>query len=117
MNKKALISIIHHAGNMSIDTGTVSINATNNLLILITAAGQITGTLLREESEANLEERVADTIFLNVANAVAEHADEDSFILLKDAVLKTASCDITYRYLYVFTDDVIAASIGNSNVE
>lgn len=47
MNKKDLISLVHHAGNMSIETSSGSISSVNNLLILVTAAGQITGTLLK----------------------------------------------------------------------
>lgn len=117
MNKKMLISLVHHAGNMSLETSSGSISSVNNLLILVTAAGQITGTLLQKENDSDPKEQIADAIFLSAANTLANHAGEDSFILLKDATLKTAGCDIAYRYLYVFTDDIIAVTIGNSNVE
>lgn len=120
MDKKALISTIHRIMNASLGNEEVPIKGTNDLLVLITAAGQITGTPLQVSDElhtadkSDLEGYVLDTIFSTASEVFAEHG-EDSFILLKDAVLNTPSGNISYRSLYVFTDDVIAATIANSN--
>lgn len=87
--------------------------------MLITAAGQITGTPLQAGDElkdgSTLEEYVLDNLF-SAAEKVFAEEDDDSFILLKNATLKTPRCDITYSYLYVFTDDIIAATVGTSDV-
>lgn len=119
MDKKALISTIHSIANMSLGNEEVSITATNKLLVLITAAGQITGTPLQMSDELqksdnpNPERYVADTIFSTASKVIAEQGDS-SFIFLKDAVLKTPGQNISYQYLCVFTDDVIAATVTNS---
>ena len=44
MDKKSLLSFIHYVGNSSVQGKNFSIESKNNSLILITAAGQITGT-------------------------------------------------------------------------
>jgi hypothetical protein len=83
-------------------------------LVLITAAGQITGTpLLKADKNNETENFLIDSVFLEAAETYKSISSDDSFILLKDAVLKTSTCDISYRILYVFTDNIIAASIGN----
>lgn len=115
MDKKALIALVRHAGNLSFKEGDFSVSGKNDLLILITAAGQITGTPLEDASTLDINQKVADTIFLAARNEFIESTSEDAFLLLKNATLKTANCDISYSYLYVFTDDIIAATIGSSN--
>lgn len=119
MNKKTLISAIHLATNMSFGNEKISITGTNKLLVLITAAGQITGTPLQTSDElqvtdeSELKGYVAGTILSTASKVIEEHG-ADSFILLKDAVLKAPSYSINYQYLYVFTDDVIAVTVTNS---
>lgn len=115
MDKKALISAIHRVTNTSLGNEKFSISGTNDLLVLITAAGQITGTPLQVIDESSPKAYISDKLFSTVANFFAEKED-DSFLLLKDAVLKTLGYDITYQYLYVFTDDIIAVTVTKSDV-
>ena len=90
------------------------------MLVLITAAGQITGIPLQVDDElqagdkSDLEGYVLDSIFSTASKVFAEHKD-DSFILLKNATLNTLGGNISYQYLYVFTDDIIAVTVANSN--
>lgn len=84
-------------------------------LILVTAAGTIIGTPLLECDESNLESFASDAFFYTIGESCAEKINEESFIVLKDAVLKTGSSDIRYKYLYVFTDDIIAVTIGSTD--
>lgn len=115
MNKKALISFLHKVGNTSFKSEDISISATNDMLILITAAGQITGTPLLKADNPDAKQTITDGIFLETAKTYSNETKEDSFLLLKNAVLQTSSGAVSYRYLYVFTDDIIAATIGNTN--
>ncbi len=122
MDKKALISAIHHVTNMTLSSENLSVTTTNELLVLITAAGQIIGTpwqvghKLQENDKSGLENRLPSEIFLATSKFMAEQG-EDSFILLKDAVLRTSGEKIAYQYLYVFTDDVIAATVTSTYPE
>lgn len=115
MDKKALLNLIYHAGNVSIKKDDFSMNGSNDLLILITAAGQIIGTPLLEPDSSNLNQMATDTLFLNVVQTFKKSFNEESFLLLKNAVVKTTGNDVVYRYLYVFTDDIIAATVADSN--
>lgn len=115
MDKKALLNLIFYAGNTSIQKGDFSLNSENDLLVLITAAGRIIGTPLQEPDSSDINQLATDTLFLNAAKAFKESAKEDDFLLLKDAVLETHGSSDTYRYLYVFTDDIIAATVANSD--
>ena len=116
MNKKFLIYLIHRAANLKMDTEDVSIALDNQSLVLLTAAGQITGTPLEKDtlkSEA-IKEQVLDTLFLESGNVYSSEYNEDDFILLKNVTLITSSGNqLSYGYLYVFTDDIIAASFGS----
>lgn len=47
MDKKALISAIHRISNASLGGKEISVTTTNELLVLVTAAGQIFGTPLQ----------------------------------------------------------------------
>lgn len=115
MDKKALLNLIYHAGNVSIKKDDFSMNGNNDLLVLIIAGGQIIGTPLQTPDSSDLSQMATDTLFLNAAQAFKDSAKEDSFLLLKNAVLRIAGNDVAYRYLYVFTDDIIAATIADSN--
>lgn len=115
MNKKAFIELLHHSGNLQIDIHNASFSADNDLIVLVTAAGQISGTILKNDSSDATEERITDNLFLAIKNSYIENSKELDFILLKNAVLLLNSGkEVRYRYLYVFTDDVIAATVANS---
>lgn len=108
--------MLDRSRNANFGTESSPISLASNTLILITAAGQITGTVLREkDDEADWKGQFSDMMLLTAANVVAEHPGEDSFILLKDAVVINFGKSISYSYLYVFTDDIIAVTIGNMN--
>lgn len=113
MDKKSLLSFIHYVGNSSVQEKNFSIESKNNSLILITAAGQITGTFLLESNSSDSKEQMTDNFFIGAGHAYTEHTKEQSFILLKDAILRTSTEKFTYSYLYVFTDDIIAVTIAN----
>ena len=115
MDRKSFISFLYKVGNTSIETNNISISATNNALLLITAAGQITGTLMPTDNNPRTKPDAIDTLFGEVVKVCSNDADDD-VLLLKDAILKTSSGSITYRYLYVFTDDIIAATIANCDL-
>lgn len=114
MNKKALIAMIHHVGNLKLNNDDASIELNNQGLVLLTAAGQIIGTPCQpdDKESANTKERILDSVFSEAGNAYTEATNENDFILLKNATLMTSSGqNISYGYLYVFTDDIIAASV------
>lgn len=118
MNKKLLISLLDRSRNANLGTDSIPVSLASNTLILITAAGQITGTVLREKDDkADWKGQFSDMMLLTAAEVVAECQGGDSFILLKDAVVENFGKSISYSYLYVFTDDIIAATIGNMNVD
>ena len=104
MDKKSLLSFIHYVGNSSVQGKNFSIESKNNSLILITAAGQITGTFLLESNSSDSKEQMTDNFFIGAGHAYTENTKEQSFILLKDAILRTSTEKFTYSYLYVFTD-------------
>lgn len=115
MNKQFLISLIQRAANTPIKNDEFSMDMSGHSLVLVTAAGTIVGTPLLKCDESDLKELAVDAFFYTLGEAYSEKTNENSFILLKDAVLNTGSCNISYKFLYVFTDDVIAATIGNIN--
>lgn len=63
MNKKALILFLHKAGNISLKSEDISISATNNMLVLITAAGQITGTPLLKADDPDAKQAITEASF------------------------------------------------------
>lgn len=113
MNKQFLISLIQRAANTPIKNDEFSMNISGHSLVLVTAAGTIVGTPLSKCDESDLEELATDAFFYTLGETYSEKTNDNSFILLKNAVLKTGSCNISYKFLYVFTDDVIAVTIGN----
>jgi len=117
MDKKMLVSFLYHIGNSNLGNDACSIRAQNDLVVLVTAAGTITGKLLLKADEANVTEYAADSIFLTTAEAFEEKSADNSLILLKDAVLQAVGCKISYRYLYVCADSIIAVSLTNSNAD
>lgn len=113
MDKNNFISLIQQATSKPIKNDVFSMDMSDHSLVLVTAAGTIVGTPLSKCDESDLKEFAVDALFYTLGETYRKKFNENSFILLKDAVLKTGSCDISYKFLYVFADDVIAVTIGN----
>ena len=119
MNKKALVAMIHHAANLKLDTQDASIAFKDQKMIFLTAAGQIIGTPMQKDDEKpeDIKEQILDTLFFETGKTYSDTSNETDFILLKNAVLTTAAGNqISYAYLYLFTDDIIAATFGAPNI-
>lgn len=115
--KEFLINFLSDSSNFQFDEAGVSVDAPD--LILITAAGTIKGTPLiapnKPTEDTEPAEYFADTIFSTIQQKAASVEDRTcSSILLKDAELIIGTSQrISYGFLYVFLDDVIAVTIAS----
>lgn len=93
-----------------------SIDVSQNDLIILTAAGTISGTFIPISSKENdIENDIEYKLIKAIhSNALEVCKDPDKVILLKDVTLLTATgFNQFFKYLHVFTDDIIAITIGN----
>ena len=97
-----------------------------NQLILITAAGTITGELLTTSDEEN--ELTSVNIITQYIKKVGttykqdyeipeqqELAGNDGYIILKNVTIQNGSSKTTVPVLAVFFDQIIAVTVGNLN--
>lgn len=117
MDKKALLSLLSRCMDFSVKKNDLSISVKADHLVLLTAAGQITGVPVplanEEDSSASVNEAIGKSFFISMATTYKEKYNERDFILLKDATLFASSGNrFSYNFLYVFTGDVIAATIA-----
>ena len=99
----------------TINLKTEQLDFTQNSLIVITAAGIITGTYVSDQMKEKLENDAAYITFENI-NVLSKDFCEDTSnaILLKNVVLTTSNgFQNRFNYLYVFIDDILALSYGN----
>lgn len=92
-----------------------------NSLIVVTAAGAIYGTLISDAfTPDDIKKSLADDsvyqIFKNLDIKAKKVTDGlSASILLKDAVMINSSgVKNLFKYLFVFVDDIIAVSFGNT---
>ena len=90
------------------------INLTSNSLIIVTAAGTITGTYVSENIEDSLNDDATYTVFKTIDTNARKLCNSASHsILLKDATMITSSgTHNIFKYLYVFVEEIIAVSFG-----
>ena len=91
------------------------LDLTQNSLIIITAAGTIYGTYVSENVEKSLSNDATFLIYKNIGSSARKLTDDTpSSILLKDATMIASSgIHNSFKYLYVFIQDIIAVSFGN----
>lgn len=118
MNKNKLVKMLVSLDGLNLDAHDIKISIDSINLILITAFGQISGKPCSKDmisSEAP-EITVSNIIFNTVQNLFDKDEASEDCILLKDVTLLTSSLNtITYPFLYVFADDIIAATIGDAD--
>ncbi len=91
------------------------IDISQNALIIITAAGIITGTYVSKEMANSLNDDVTYAAFISIdKNAKEKFGDSFDFILLKDVTMITSmGVRNSFKCLHVFIDEIIALSFGN----
>lgn len=96
----------------------------NNDVILITAAGAISGTLIKETYADNDIEGILNTAATNSAigyrkeRGIADNVPldgNDGFITLKDVTIRNGNTVLRQPFLCVFFDQIIGVSIGKLN--
>ncbi len=99
----------------TISLKTEQVDFTNNSLIVVTAAGIITGTYVSDKMKEALEDNATYITFENIGTLAKESCDNtQKAILLTNATLITSQgIENHFNYLYVFVDDILALSYGN----
>lgn len=106
LTKKAILA--GYAHSLSIETFA------KNRLILVTAAGIISGIPVLDEEKSDLNVISLQTFNSAAVEALSEYgSSKEDFILLKDAHFEATSARIDLPALTVFCDQVIAATIGS----
>ena len=91
-----------------------TIDFTGNKLVLVTPAGTISGTFISDELEAELEKDVSFGMMKRIYDNASKSCDgAQNVILLRDVSLAGQSCNQFFKYLFVFTEDIIAVSFGD----
>lgn len=115
--KELLVNFLADPIHNAFDNSDIKVNIVNPELVLVTAAGTITGVPLKSDDvcadDCEPEEYFSDTMF-SAIHDILEKNDETkgSTIILKDAQMLTGSGNtFNYKYLYVFLDDVIGVTI------
>ena len=91
-----------------------SIDFTGNKLILVTPAGTMSGAFVSVELEAELEKDISFGMMKRIYNNALKSCDDaQNVILLKDVSLIGQSSNQFFKYLFVFTEDIIAISFGD----
>lgn len=121
-SKLTSINMLSHIDDINYTSadGSFSFNFPRHNLVLITAAGTITGTPLVESdiNSGDAKEVLLNTIFSKIESSLNEniHEDDSPVILLKDVQLRSNSGDsVFYEYLYIFVDDIIGISVAGTN--
>jgi len=99
----------------TISIKTDQMDFSQNSLIAVTSAGIITGAFVSDQMKETLENDLTYLTFENIGTLAKESCEGASnAILLKDAVLTThQGAKISFTYLYVFIEDILALSYGN----
>lgn len=96
-----------------------------NQLILITAAGTISGELINDSDEEKSEFSSADVVAKFIDKAATDYKKEyeipedqwlagnDGCVVLKNVTIRNGSSTTNIPVLAVFFDQIIAASVGN----
>lgn len=85
-----------------------------NSLIIVTAAGTIYGTPCFSASEADTTDRLMISAYEQAKDTTISDASK-SCLILKDATLVTSpSFKQSFKILFVFPDDIIAITIGDT---
>lgn len=105
LTKEAILAGYAHA--LSMDTFK------DNRLILVTAAGIISGVPVLDEEKNDLNIVTLQSINSSVVEALSEQGSSAAdFILLKNARFEAATPSVSFPVLTVFCDQIIAASIA-----
>lgn len=116
--KNVLVHMLSNIDKLNHSGNDFSFSINPYCLVLVTAAGTIKGNLCKPADNSPLEECIPDAIFCDIEKTINTEIDTSSspFILLKDATLLDRSgTTIYYRYLYIFTNDIIAATIADAD--
>lgn len=97
---------------------TESIDLTENQLILVTPAGTMTGTFVSSELEEELKDDISFNFMKQISNNASKNcSNSQDVILLKDVSLVSSNVNQFFKYLFVFTEDIIAISLGSISIE
>lgn len=116
--KRLLVDFLSDPNNFKFENGDFKASIENQSLVLLTAAGTISGVPIVPPSEVPCDDDAdyfAFKIFSGIQAEISQRVtkSDNPMILLKDAVLLNASGDsICYRFLYVFVDDILGVTIG-----
>ena len=114
-NKNAILRFFEHIIINGIGSDEAKTELSSNNLILITAAGTITGEFLPSLAHAT-DDSVSDAIFIGMRDAFVENNADQSCIFLKNVKLfGTYGNHQVFKYLCVFIDDILAISFGNAD--
>lgn len=92
------------------------VDLTDNVLVLVTAAGTIKGTptFSIPEEEKDITQFIFGTAFETAIKNENSNSSKDC-ILLKNATLITGNTSCFFSYLFIFVDDIIGLSISGSD--
>ena len=106
LTKKAILAA--YARALTVDTFK------DNRLLLVTAAGIISGIPVLDEEKSNVNIVTLQSLNSSVVETFSEQgSSEVDFILLKDARFEAAARSVSFPVLTVFCDQIIAASIAH----
>lgn len=114
--KTSLTKYLAHLLTMNKQDKSFPVDLTNNVLVLVTAAGTIKGTptFSIPEEEKDINQSIFSTAFKVAAKNDTSNSSEDC-ILLKNATLITGNTSCVFNYLFIFVDDIIGLSISGSD--
>lgn len=103
MNKRVFINSLIALCNQRDENFSLEMDS----ICLLTSIGYISGSLVKYNEPKNTPE---DAVACSFASGISQTSDND-FILLKDVTVQTNSEKFFHKYLYVFTEDIIAVSL------
>lgn len=91
------------------------LDLSSNSLIIVTAAGTIYGTAMLKPSDGNIVDLVYDTAYRQ-AQELTKPGVSNYCLILKDAILVSGQgFKQSFKTLFVFPDDIIAITFGDTN--
>lgn len=88
---------------------------TSNSLIILTAAGTIYGTPCFSLSNDNAQDTVSNVIYEQAKQMTSSDAPQYSIILKNATLITSGGIKYSFDTLFVFPDDVIAITIGDTS--
>lgn len=93
---------------------TENVDATANSLIIITAAGTIYGTPCFSLSKDDIADNFMNSIYEQAKDMTTSDASENCLILKEATLITNQGFKQSFRILFVFPDDIIAITVGDT---